>query len=177
VLIIAVFVVGLAIMALSGYKLSRLNDLQIRWGWLAVVALGIQVAIMSLWTHGWRLGHLLVHLGSYGALGAFLWVNRHIGWLWVVAVGTLTNAVAIAANGGVMPASASAISSSAVQSRGGFANSAVVGHPRLQILGDVIATPSWLPLHNVASIGDLLIVVGALLVVWRHTRHVQVAAV
>ena len=46
---------------------------------------------------------------------------------------------------------------------GDFINSTAVPDAHLQFLGDVFATPSWLPVHNVFSIGDLLIVLGALL--------------
>ena len=43
-----------------------------------------------------------------------------------------------------------------------FANSTAVAHPKLQFLGDVFALPSSWPLHNVFSVGDVLIVLGAL---------------
>ena len=48
---------------------------------------------------------------------------------------------------------------------GEFANSAVVADARLQFLGDVFATPTWLPLHNVFSIGDMILIVGVAVLV------------
>ncbi len=42
-----------------------------------------------------------------------------------------------------------------------FVNSGVVDDPVLPWLGDVFASPSWLPLHNVSSAGDLVILAGA----------------
>jgi hypothetical protein len=173
VLVVAVFVGALIVLRLSGRKLSRLNDLPIRWRWLAAAALIAQAAIISVWSSGWRLAHLIVYLGTYAAIGVFLWANRHISWLWVVAVGTAANVIAISFNDGVMPASASAMARTHLTPHAGFENSGLIDHPRLQILGDVIPTPPWLPLHNVASIGDVLIVIGAILVVAHYTKSDQ----
>ena len=78
----------------------------------------------------------------------------------------LSNFTAIFANDGVMPASASALKAAGVQETPGeFINSTSVPDAHLQFLGDVFATPSWLPVHNVYSIGDVLIVIGVLLAV------------
>jgi hypothetical protein len=48
-----------------------------------------------------------------------------------------------------------------------FVNSGVLEDPRLALLGDVFASPSWLPLQNVYSPGDLLLLAGAFWVVHR----------
>jgi hypothetical protein len=168
---VVVFIVGLVIVRLAGGDLKRLNDLSIRCAPLALLAVMAQVAIISFWPSGWRTGHLLVHLATYLALGLFLCLNRRIPWLWVVAVGTVSNAGAIAANGGVMPASPSALAYAARTIAPGFANSTPLAHPRLLVLGDIIPTPSWLPLHNVASVGDLLISAGAILVIAAAARR------
>jgi hypothetical protein len=170
VLTVAVFLAGLFVIRLSGGDLDRLNDLRLRWSWLAIGAVVTQFAIISLWPNGWRLGHVAVNLGTYAAIGIFLGANRTISWLWVVALGTASNAVAMTLNGGVMPASATALAIAHRSIPGGFANSAPVVHARVQFLGDIIPTPSWLPFRNVASIGDLLIVGGALIVVASRTR-------
>jgi hypothetical protein len=169
VLLVATFSLGLILLQLGGRDLTRLNHLRLRWWPLAIAALITQTAIISAWPTGWRTGHLAANLATYAALGVFLWKNRHIPFLWIVALGTAANTVAIAANGGVMPASRRAISISGLAVPRGFANSAAVAHPHLQFLGDIFPTPRWLPLHNVASIGDFLILAGALLVVARHT--------
>ena len=70
----------------------------------------------------------------------------------IIALGGLSNFIAIIANGGVMPAEPSAIASLAhTTAQGDFANSQVLEHPKLQFLGDVFATPASWPLHNVYS--------------------------
>jgi hypothetical protein len=71
-------------------------------------------------------------------------------------------------NGGTMPASAAALSASGWRpAPGHFTNSAVVPHPKLSILGDIFATPRWLPAHDVFSIGDVLIVAAVALLVYK----------
>ncbi len=75
--------------------------------------------------------------------------------------------LAISVNGGVMPAAQTALRIAGIDTSGGFANSAAVEHPRLLFLGDVIPIPGPWPIGNVLSPGDLLIVVGALILL--HT--------
>ena len=48
---------------------------------------------------------------------------------------------------------------------GEFANSAVLPDAKLQFLGDVFATPASLPLHNVFSIGDAILLIGVFVLV------------
>ena len=67
-----------------------------------------------------------------------------------------------------MPASASALAASGWRPQPGhFTNSAVVAHPKLAVLGDIFATPRWLPAHDVFSIGDVLIVLAVGLLVYK----------
>ena len=61
-----------------------------------------------------------------------------------------------------MPASARALRIAGIAARTAtnFRNSTVVPHSHLSFLGDIFAVPANIPLHNVFSIGDILIVVG-----------------
>jgi hypothetical protein len=79
----------------------------------------------------------------------------------VIALGVTLNVLAISANGGVMPAAATAVRIAGIDMSGGFANSDPLAHPHLLGLGDVIPVPGPWPIGNVMSIGDLLIVAGA----------------
>jgi hypothetical protein len=63
-----------------------------------------------------------------------------------------------------MPANAVALRISGIASRPGFDNSAVLAHPHLAFLGDVIPVPGPWPIGNVLSAGDLIIFLGALVV-------------
>ena len=148
---------------LPGSDLRRLGRLRWRHTWLVWLALADQVLVISVLPDGHGLSEA-AHLGSYVLAGLFVLLNHRSAGTVVVGVGGLLNLTAIAANGGVMPASAAALKASGWHpSPGHFANSAVVPHPRLGFLGDVFATPPWLPVHSVFSVGDVVIVVGVAL--------------
>jgi hypothetical protein len=107
----------------------------------------------------------VVHLYSYVLALTFVVVNRKLPGLALLALGAALNAIAVVSNGGVMPASAQAQRvAGLVVADDAFANSAVVKGARFQILGDVFAIPKGYPLANVFSIGDVLLVIGAGLV-------------
>ncbi len=117
-------------------------------------------------------GHeLAVHVASYAVLGTFLWLNRHLPGMALLAAGFACNAVAIVANGGLMPASEEALRAAgrwALMQEAGLAhnNSTVIGpQTKLWFLGDVFALPQGLPLANVFSVGDVLLALGALALV------------
>ena len=149
---------------LLGGRLGALAKLEFRLGGLAVAALVVQVLIISILPgDAWGLSKE-IHLASYFLLGVFLVANRRIPGLLVIALGGGLNFAAIATNGGVMPADPAAIEAAGISQRAGdFANSAPASDAPLGFLGDIFHTPAWLPIHNVFSVGDIEIVVGAFL--------------
>lgn len=164
-------VVLLAAVPLTGGSLSRLAALPVRGVPLLVGALGLQVVVISVWP---SMPHSLAvagHITSYLVLGWVLWRNRALPGMVLIAAGAGTNAVTIALNGGTLPASASALRAAGIHLRAGFDNSGIVPHPHLAWLGDIMATPSWLPMRNMLSIGDLLLLVGAAVLVIASTRR------
>jgi hypothetical protein len=171
-------VIGLCLLSvpLTGGKLVRLGDLELRRPQLAIAGIGVQVLIVSVVPGGLGGIHELLHVVSYGLLGAFGWVNRGVAGVPVVLAGGALNALAILANGGVMPADPDVAGAAANHAAPGeFINSAAVDDARLGFLGDVLATPDGLPLQNVYSAGDVVIVVGLLIVV-HAACHAQNAA-
>ena len=145
----------------AGGSLRRLADLRFRGTWVLVAALVAQVVAIEL-VPGANHGLLsAVHLATYVAAGWYVVLNRQIPGLWLVALGAASNGVAIAANGGTLPASRTALESAGIHLEPGeFVNSGVLAHPHLGFLGDVFAIPAGVPLANVFSIGDVLIVLG-----------------
>jgi hypothetical protein len=134
---------------LLGGRLQALADLEFRRGGFAVAALVIQIVIISiLRVDIWGLSEE-IHLATYFLLGAFLVANRHIPGLLVIALGGALNPDAIEAAG--------------IAHKAGFTNSAATSDAPLGFLGDVFHTPAWLPIHNVFSVGDIEIVIGAFL--------------
>ena len=158
------FLLCLATVPLAGGRLGALGDLRFRARGILYAAIGAQVLIISVLPHGSETVHNAVHLGTYVAVAAFVVANRRIPWVWLVALGGALNFTAIAANGGVMPAAPRALRAAGLPvDPAEFTNSGAVAHPHLQFLGDVFWLPSSWPVNNVFSIGDVLIVVGALL--------------
>jgi hypothetical protein len=161
-----VFIACLLSVPLFRGRLSALGDLELRHTWLALAGIGLQVLIISVIGDGGPAGfHEVVHVASYLLLGAFAWLNRGIPGVPLIVLGGLLNLIAIVANGGVMPADPDLALHAAGE--GGFVNSGAVENPRLLFLGDVLATPDWLPLYNVYSVGDVVIVLGVLVLLHR----------
>lgn len=158
------FLLLLLTIPLAGGRLGRLEGLELRSIWLAVLAFGLQVVIVTLVPEGDTGLHRVAHLASYALVGACVLRNLHVRFLWVVALGGLLNLIAIVANGGVMPASRGALDASGLGARSGeFANSDLVEGANLAFLGDVFAIPAGWPAANVFSMGDIVMVAGAFL--------------
>ena len=143
-------------------RLSALADLSFRHAWLLPAGFGIQLLIVYAVPH-WPAAVLnAAHIGTYAFAAAFVLLNWRTPGVLVVALGGLSNFIAITANGGVMPASHSALAYAGLEDTPGqFASSAGLADPHLLWLGDVFAVPSSWRVANVFSVGDVLIVVGA----------------
>ena len=165
VLIGLLFLACVASVPLAGGRLAQLAALQFRGAGLLAAAIAGQVLIVSVLPgEGSERLHTVVHIATYVLTGLFVVLNRRIPWVWLVALGGALNFVAIAANGGVMPAAPRALEGAGFAlDPSGFTNSGAVAHPHLQFLGDVFWVPSSFPLSNVFSVGDALILAGALL--------------
>ena len=169
IVVVALVVVALAV-PLTGGTYAGLTSIRLRGTWLITVALAIQVAIISVVDIGSVTVGRFWHALTYGLVGVFLVANRRVRLLWLVACGWFTNTLAIAANGGVMPTSAAAAATLGRTAGSGFENSAPIESPRLALLGDIIATPPHMPLANVFSIGDIILVIGLVAVVVAGAR-------
>lgn len=153
---------------LTGGSLRRLASIRVRWVWLGPVAVLIQTVLVTIAPGGSETVHAAIHIGTYVLLGAFLWANRGLPGVPVIATGASLNGLAITANGGVMPAAVTARRLAGLAGGSGFHNSAVVAHPHLLWFGDIIPVP-W-PLPNVLSVGDCIVFLGLLLLLHRACR-------
>jgi hypothetical protein len=164
------FVLLVLTVPLAGGRLSSLETIRLRWVWLAFVACGVQVVLVTVVPGGDSDLHRILHLGSYALVGACVLRNLDLRFLWVAALGGLLNLIAIAANGGVMPASRGALETAGLEvQHGSFTNSDLVDDAHVAFLGDVFAIPAGWPGANVFSVGDGLMVLGAFLVLHAAT--------
>jgi hypothetical protein len=145
---------------LLGGRLRRLAEVRIRHTWTVSTALITQIVVIEMLSGPlWLLSG--AHIATYLAAAFFLLANRRVPGLVLVAAGGTGNGIAIAVNGGTLPASAAALRIAGIhEAAGAFTNSGVVGHARLAFLGDVFAIPDAWPLSNVFSVGDVLIMCG-----------------
>lgn len=154
-----------------GGRLGRLAELQLRGLWLFFLAIGIQIVAFPFaflpWTTGEDTAKAL-WLVSYGCLLVAAALNRRILGAQVVAVGMALNLAAILSNGGRMPATPEAMEAAGLN----FAvkhNSVAAAEPNLSWLVDRFAAPDWVPLANVYSVGDVVIALGAVMLVFSAT--------
>ena len=162
--IVYAVVAGLVLGRLSGGRLERLATMRFRWAGAAIAGLAIQLVLFSgpvadALDTAPTLG-LIAYVGSTALVLAAVLRNLHLGGLPLVAAGAVLNAGAIVANGGIMPTTLGALAAAGSEPAAGFSNSAVLADPALPWLVDRFALPSWLPLANVFSAGDVLIAVG-----------------
>lgn len=162
-----------ATVPLLGGDLGRLATIRMRRAGLLFAALLVQILITDVIPGGPRLLLVGLHLASYVAAGAAIWANRRLPGLAVLAIGAALNATTIALNGGTLPASSGALARAGIANAPHeFANSTTVPHPTFAWLGDIVVTPSWLPFRNVVSVGDMIILLGATVLVHGVCRTV-----
>jgi Family of unknown function (DUF5317) len=170
---------------LTGGRLRRFGIVRLRQAVVLPIALIAQVVIVEVIPEANHGALSAVHVATYVAAGWFVWVNRAIPGLWIIALGAASNGITIAVNGGTLPASRTALSTAGIHLKPGeFLNSGVLAHPHLSFLGDVFAIPDRFPLSNVFSVGDTLILIGVFWAAQRicgsrlaPTWHPQVEAV
>jgi hypothetical protein len=167
---------ALVLVPLTGGSLRRIADLRLRWLPLAGAALAVQILVISVLTSLPHEVAVVGHIASYLMLGVVVWANRHVPGMVLIGVGAGANALAITVNDGELPASSWALRHAEIHARSGFNNSGAIAHPHLAWLGDVMVTPSFLPLRNMVSIGDLVLLLGTVVLVLRVGRRSAPAA-
>lgn len=146
---------------LLGGKLSRMKNIRLRYPLLIIAALAVQILTISIFPSAPKSLLVPLNLATYAAAAVVLWANRSIPGLIITGVGAMLNGCVIALNGGTLPARARALMEAGWHPKASdFNNSNVLPHPILPWLGDIVATPSWLPFRNVMSIGDMTVLLG-----------------
>jgi hypothetical protein len=156
------FLALVATVPLTGGDIKRLADHRLKTTWFLIVALGIQTALATGNFGDQGVAVISLHIVSYTFCLGFLVANPTLPGLWVGALGGGVNLVAIAVNHGVMPATHSAMAAAGkLDQSSQLVNSTVLADPKFLFLGDVFAVPQPLFFANVFSAGDVLMVIGA----------------
>lgn len=140
------------------------DSINIRHPWIIFVSLGLQlVAVATPRT----ISPLLI-LTAYAVLLAGLALNLDKQHMRLIFVGVLLNTVVIGLNSGHMPVSVAAaqglgFNTQPLLAGTDFKRVAMTDHTLFNFLGDVIPVP--FPLPRVVSIGDVLIALGAFLLI------------
>jgi uncharacterized protein DUF5317 len=159
-------VIGVVVGFLLGGRAAGLADLRIRWPWAIVVGLIVQLLLFSTPLTD-RVGALgpVIYVASTALVVLAMVANRRIVGMSVVALGAMSNLVAILANGGYMPADPGAIAMLGPSESHAYSNSVITAEPALRPLTDIFALPPWVPFANVFSIGDVILGIGVALVI------------
>ena len=175
--LILAIIVSLCVGVVSGGTISNLSRIRLRFVPFVVLALFVQVLIFSPILGYEPIVHRIgpyIHIATLVVSAGVMLMNRHIPGMKLIFAGAALNLLVIAANGGFMPISESALRIAGMeeamlhhQSQHGdenyiLANSRLSeGEARLLFLGDSIPVPEELPLSTIVSIGDVILAFGA----------------
>ncbi len=167
---LSTILLALIVGALAGGGLPRLADLKLRWSYLLLLAVALQLAAGTSTQTG--IGSVIpaggMYVVSYLLILAWLWGNWRIPGLQVAAVGIGSNLLAVLINGGRMPIWSGAFNAA------GFPEAALADNnfhfilrvdsiaefvARGGLFGDVIPLPVPI-IRDVISIGDVLLALG-----------------
>jgi hypothetical protein len=170
--ILIVLALALVISLRRGGKLRNLSLVHIRWRGVIILGFLLQVLIFSsFWKELDPTPEMTsaMHLVSLALLLNALIVNLSLPGLWLMTVGFCLNFIAIAFNGGYMPSynMARALAGMPLLAPGQIRGNSIGMGPNTPLawLGDMFAIPDVFMLANVFSIGDILIAVGAFLLI------------
>lgn len=166
------FALSVLIAIIRGGRLSRIAEVDLGRLWLAYMPLLIQVAVFSY--EPLRIAMIdyvpYIHVLTYVLSGLFAFSNLRVPGMKLMCGGLASNALVIAANGGYMPASTSALTGAGMipvlkaLAGGPYHNSILIhGGTPFWFLADIFYVPASLPAANVFSPGDALISLGAFL--------------
>jgi len=169
ILLLAI-VLSFTIALARGGRLERLAETPIRHGWIALIALALQVLMVYGPAKG--LGWLMV--ASYGLLVLVISLNWRLPGMPLVGTGLALNLAVMAANSGYMPIAPETLSRAGLEH---LADGLEIGSlvtnakdvllpreaTRLWWLSDILVVPLPSPLKAVLSIGDLLLAAGAVI--------------
>ena len=141
-------------------RMAAIGRLHLRWTWLAIAGFALQLALFLPAVNVFGAATPILYVLSCAAVLACVIRNVRIPGLAVIALGGVSNLLVIVLNGGFMPVTAESARAAGQLPPSGYVTTIDMTSPVLQPLTDIIVVPQPLPLANVYSVGDLLIVIG-----------------
>ncbi len=160
----------------QGGALRHFARLSFRWPLLFLIGLLVRALAFSRFLPDGPLA-IALYLLALACLFAGMFANRHIAGIELVLVGLALNAAVILANGGAMPVSADALRLVGLYDFAlRLAAEGQIGHlqlatpaTQLRSLADIIPLSPLPGLRVVASVGDLFIATGTLIIFYVGT--------
>jgi len=176
-------VISIIISYLLGGRFKFILQQPLKHIWLATFGLLIQIIIFTDFFAS-RCNDtisVVLHGVSYILVISFIFINRKIPGILLIGIGIILNATVIFLNGGYMPASLESVEKTSagrqleILSQGSATNNsqAITEDTILPWLADIFYIPSWVPLSNVFSIGDVLIAAGVCLYLIRCMKPID----
>jgi hypothetical protein len=171
---------GLVIGFLRGGRARALAQLRVHWLWLPIADYIVQILLRKLDVQGVPMAGFPPWIPLTLFLGVFVFRNIRLAGMPIILGGLVLNLVAMAANGGYMPATPEALTEAgnadlvAVNGVGRhLPHSREVPLPRdetrLWPLSDIFITPPA-PTRYIFSIGDIVLFVGGAYFAYRATQ-------
>jgi hypothetical protein len=175
-------IVGIILGWLRGGRLEELRNVRLRFAWVVLPVVPLQLAIAAGLWRGLGdppLAGALV-IASYVPLVVFVLANLRLPGLAIAGVGLAANLVVMLANGGLMPVSPDSVRAAGfmqgqeivagMRTTSGKGVILPANQTRLAILSDTIVTPP-LPRPRILSMGDILTFLGVALTVQLAMRR------
>lgn len=167
--IIYAVIIGILAGLITGGNVKELSNKSFRFQWLAICSFLIQIVLFSKLSFIANIPEeviIALHFVSYLGILFFSFLNMKIAGISVIGLGVFLNAIVIFINGGYMPTPSHNLRAEAAalqRASGSIIDNNVAEmteNTLLPWLGDIFRLPSWLPLSNAFSIGDVLIAIG-----------------
>jgi hypothetical protein len=172
-MLFSILIVAVIIGLIRGGKITNMMEIKIRYPWLIFSSVMVEFGLLILMRNTTFITQPMVFAAvfiQYLLLCVFLWLNRHLPFIWLVGVGSLLNLLVIMVNKGSMPLSnAAALLDSNSKDlqyllNGQFLTYHLINEKtKLWFLGDVIYIPP--PFNVFLSIGDIILFIGILLLI------------
>ena len=177
-------ILGILIGYITKGNLKNIIQRPLFWTGLVFAAFAIQLVIFSNIPFVLTLPKAIIivlHYVSYICLLIFVVRNYKNLGICVIGIGIFLNALVIFLNGGHMPTIVENLLNTSIgqsidlvgQGDAVHNSAKMTSDTLLPFLGDIFYMPSWIPLSNVFSIGDIIIAVGICLYIAIHMHPVR----